>query len=553
MLWLPQLLSCATRPEFKHVISLLGRIAKDYPQALYYTVRTAYLDVKPTVTRGPAASSIKEEPATDTAPTGSKRAQDDEATQSSKRVKVEPGSQTDSIATSSQSSSASSVSSSQSALQQAKGSLSQLSQLLRTRNGTLFTQMESISEELIHRFKPSVLELTLRALDLLLVACLRNASHELDNAADLKEDVSSLHRGMLSMVSASQPADSLHKHKAQLLDDFKDYSILNTVAGLLLLRRWYTTLSAEVEQTPNTARLEDISPLLGYFTPVQNAELFLPSEHLFQRPNSNLTGYHRIERFLPRVDIVRKSRNPDRRIYIRTRSGHVFPFLVQNAHQPHQRSEERLHQLFRIMNDLLDQRKESRKRNLQFHLTRMVPLAQHVRLIHEDSSSVSLEQMFVEHCKAKGTSIHDPIFYSLDKRREFLSQPQKAQPNRDIKKELFEEIRRLQVPATILTDYMKLALPDYASHWVFRTTFTRQLAFASFASRILFLNHGPPNAINVLCNSGNLVYSELYPHYEDSVVASIDRVYFRLTPNLVRFMNKFVNELLLLCRLHLNY
>jgi len=162
-------------------------------------------------------------------------------------------------------------------------------------------------------------------------------------------------------------------------------------------------------------------------------------------------------------------------------------------------------------------------------------MSQHVRLVQDDDSSISLEAIFSEYCNSHGTSVLDPIMFCLKKRFEYKSQPQV--PNRDIRRELFEEVRRAQVPATVLSDFARKALPDFASHWVFRTNFTRQLATISFATRVLFLHHGAPGVINIQFNNGDISYMELYPCFDDGVVASTDRVFFRLTPNLVRFMN----------------
>ena len=170
-----------------------------------------------------------------------------------------------------------------------------------------------------------------------------------------------------------------------------------------------------------------------------------------------------------------------------------------------------------------------------------MPLAQHVRIVHEDAGAVTLEDVYEEYCRRHGCSVNDPIYYSLEKQREYHLQAEVLQSHRDIKKELFEEIRKTMAPATILGDYMLRTLPDYSSHWVARTTFTRQLACLSFASRILFLNHGPPSAITVLKGSGSVSFAELYPCYDEGVVATIDRVYFRLTPNMVRFMTRLVS------------
>ena len=515
------------------MVGLLSRMAREFPQALYHTLRTAHFELKSLLgSRGSSTREIE-----NVTPTGSKRHNEDEGEQSTKRGRHDPDLGSDQ---SHEKSTPTSASTGPSSITLAKAHLSQITQAFRGKYAVMFTLLEAMAEEFIHKFRSSATESALRHVHLLLIATLNNAFQTLSKADVGQEDVTPLIKALVAVMQSAPPHDRLSKHKEKLLTDLREVSQARPIDAVPTLRHWHQTLSAEVEEMPRSLRLDDVSPLLGHLSAIPGADLFLPSEHLFQRNFVNAANYHRIERILPRVDIVHNARSPDRRIYIRTRTGHIFPFLIQNTAlqaipQPHQRSEERLHHLMRLMNDMLEQRKESRRRGLQYQLVRMVPLAQNVRFVHEEQSSVSLHDVFSNFCSERGTDVLDPILFYLAKRREYEQQPQ--QPGRDIGKELFEEIRRTQVPATILTDYIRRVIPDYASYWAFRTNFTRQLSFISFATRILYLNHGAPHTVNFHLASGGVVYSELYPNYEDGVVANFDHVVFRLTPNLVRFMS----------------
>jgi len=89
------------------------------------------------------------------------------------------------------------------------------------------------------------------------------------------------------------------------------------------------------------------------------------------------------------------------------------------------RREERIQQLFRIFNGfvrisqnlieshtffprVLARRKESRNRNLSFHLPVAVPLNPSLRLLANDSSYVTLQQIYDEHCEKMRISREDP-------------------------------------------------------------------------------------------------------------------------------------------------
>lgn len=159
-----------------------------------------------------------------------------------------------------------------------------------------------------------------------------------------------------------------------LAEDFKDPFSVCTLTGIQKLREWHKRLSQDVEMyIPTFQRLDELSSTLGMFSPMQRADFFLPFEHIYQKNFMNATSFQRVERFLPVVNIVHNARSPDRRIRIRTRAGQVLTFLIQHSSipDPSHRSEERFHILFRMMNDLLDQSKESRNRNLQFQIPRV--------------------------------------------------------------------------------------------------------------------------------------------------------------------------------------
>jgi transformation/transcription domain-associated protein len=57
----------------------------------------------------------------------------------------------------------------------------------------------------------------------------------------------------------------------------------------------------------------------------------------------------------------------------------------------------------------LAKRKESRQRNLLFHLPVIVPLAPNVRLVQDGASYVSLQEVYEDHCERRGVSKDAPI------------------------------------------------------------------------------------------------------------------------------------------------
>lgn len=128
----------------------------------------------------------------------------------------------------------------------------------------------------------------------------------------------------------------------------------------------------------------------------------------------------KILRFSPKAELGRGHGHCFRRITMIGSNGSLYTFNVQMPAARHCRREERLTQLFRIMNSVLKRRKEARRRNLQFHVPTAIALAPQLRLVQNDSSYVSLQDVFDDYCQSKGMSREDSIMASLDRLKQLI-------------------------------------------------------------------------------------------------------------------------------------
>src|SRR5689334_2152264 len=64
---------------------------------------------------------------------------------------------------------------------------------------------------------------------------------------------------------------------------------------------------------------------------------------------------------------------------------------------------------------VLEHRKESRKRNLSFHLPLIIPFAPQVRIVQDDPSYCSLQDVYEDHCDNIKISKDEPIIFFINK------------------------------------------------------------------------------------------------------------------------------------------
>ena len=125
--------------------------------------------------------------------------------------------------------------------------------------------------------------------------------------------------------------------------------------------------------------------------------------------------FSRIQRFDPVIGVIRGHSGSHRRVCIVGHEASQHLFIIQHPAAKQCRREERTEQLFRLLNPTLERSPEARKRNLRFHVPTIVPLAPQIRLVQDDRSNISLQQVFETHAKKNGIHKDDPILYFTNK------------------------------------------------------------------------------------------------------------------------------------------
>lgn len=314
------------------------------------------------------------------------------------------------------------------------------------------------------------------------------------------------------------------------------------------LRRWRDKFEQKLDHRQQWAPLESYSHHLSEFKFLKfDDSVEVPGQ--YQQHKDKNTDFVRIERFMPTVELVRGNSICHRRLTIRGHDGSLHPFAVQHPTGGKVRREERIVQLFRIFNQTLAKRKESRRRNLYFHLPIFVPIAPYIRLVQDDSSYVTLQTVYEDYVrKTPGMSRDDPILFVLEKSRAVAEQ-QKTTPRTPdqlavMKTEIFNTIQERWVPNTIALQYFKATYPSFADFWLFRRQFAYQFAATTFMTYIMHMSARYPMKYFISRSTGDIWASDLLPNLNSAraYFFNPEAVPFRLSPNIQTLMGPLAVE-----------
>ena len=337
------------------------------------------------------------------------------------------------------------------------------------------------------------------------------------------------------------------------------------------LRRWRTKFEEKLDRRVCHAPLEAFSPHLSEFRYQKFDEVEVPGQYLQHKDKNQ--DFIRIERFLPNVDLVRSYSTSYRRLKMRGHDGSVHSWAVQHPAARHCRREERILQLFRHLNQTLSRKKESRRRDLQFTLPLMVPLAPHIRIVQEDTSYVTLQAVYEDHCRRMSFSKDEPVLFTLEKLRGVLESKSQVRKNRHgcdgmeshtnkkqqgkaeltppARLEVFNAVQEKWVPPTVALEYFQQIFPQFAEFWLFRRQFSYQMSALTFMTYILYMHNRYPSKLSIARGSGKIWGSELMSFMSASkpFFHNPDPVPFRLTPNLQVLMGPLATEGIFACSL----
>ncbi|KAK4700569.1 transformation/transcription domain-associated protein, partial [Phenoliferia sp. Uapishka_3] len=530
--FIPQLLMTLSSREARYARIILMKIAKTFPQSLFFQLRTMREDLtmqkRQHAQQTARAAAIR---AAEAAAAAEVAGADGDTTMATNEAPGLPGG----LAPGSHPNAANGG-------RYPWEHVDEIMSILKTAFPLLALSMEMIVDQVATRFKPGPDEDIYRLVSALLSDALQQyvirAQHPTDDGL-LAESTTS---------NVARFAENLHPAavKSQFESDFltskptlRDY--------VERLQAWRDRYESLLNKRAKKSNLEIVSHWLVEFQYQKFDEIEVPGQYLKHEDNN--AHYVRISHFANKFDVTRSHGTYFRRLTILGHDGSVHRFAIQVPSVRTSRREERIMQLFRMLNCPLATRKESRKRNLFFHIPIVVPLAPGVRLVENDASVTSLQDIYELYCESKGMQKEEPILTHTEKLR-FLHRQNPPLGRQEIwngRQDIAEEIRTKMVPDDLLKNYMIKTMQSPSELWHIRKQMTLQMASFIFATYVMSMGARVPSRIHISRSSGKMYTSDMLPSIVPNKpeFVNTEAVPFRFTPNLQRFITPIGTEGLL--------
>ncbi|SNX86514.1 related to TRA1 - component of the Ada-Spt transcriptional regulatory complex [Melanopsichium pennsylvanicum] len=580
--FIPQLLQSLSHKEARFARKMLMSIAKTFPQSLYFYLRTTKEDfvamkrqslmaaqraaqqqarqaaaAAAAAQNSGKAAEAGETPGADANATGSP-AKTDGATPANNGDKPATPTAVPGVPTA-----AAAAGATPNTPRQPWEYVDEILNILKTAFPLLTLTMENIAEQIQQRFKPTNEEDIYRLTNALLNDALQQYIQRAVSPNDSGVLPASSQANVIRFAENLPPGPL----KTSFEEDFvKSKPTLRDYVSKL--QRWRDRYETSLDRRPSKQHLEHCSHYLVEFQHQKFDEVEVPGQYL--KLEDNNSDFVKIARFMPVFEMVRSSGMCTRRLTVLSNKGTMHSFAVQLPSGRYCRREERIFQLLRFFNRVLERRKETRKRGLAFHVPLALPLAPQVRLIDHDAGFVSLQDIYERHCEDIGIGKDDPVIAWVEKMRSTwdggvvppvgassssssntltvgagggttASSAQTMRGNVDftnLRMDLMEEISTKYVPDTVLSRYLIRSMPSPSDLYMLRKQFTIQKAASSFVTYCLFVSNRLPNRIHISRSSGQVSMSDVVPTFNPTApqFKSTDPTPFRLSPNLQNFI-----------------
>ncbi|KAF5735955.1 Phosphatidylinositol 3- and 4-kinase family protein with FAT domain isoform 1 [Tripterygium wilfordii] len=413
---------------------------------------------------------------------------------------------------------------------------------LRSKHTNLAGELESLLTEIGSRFVTLPEERLLAVVNALLHRCYKYpTATTAEVPQSLKKELSGVCRACFSADAVNKHVDFVRDYKQDFerdLDPESTATFPSTLSELTeRLKHWKNVLQSNVEDRfPAVLKLEEESRVLRDFHVV---DVEVPGQYF---SDQEITPDHtvKLDRIGADIPIVRRHGSSFRRLTLIGSDGSQRHFIVQTSLTPNARSDERILQLFRVMNQMFDKHKESRRRHICIHTPIIIPVWSQVRMVEDDVMYNTLLEVYENHCARNDREADLPITYFKEQLNQAISGQITPEAVVDLRLQAYNDITKNLVTDNIFSQYMYKTLLSGNHMWAFKKQFAIQLALTSFMSFMLQIGGRSPNKILFAKNTGKIFQTDFHPAYDaNGMIEFNEPVPFRMTRNMQAFFSHF--------------
>lgn len=413
---------------------------------------------------------------------------------------------------------------------------------LRSKHTNLASELEALLTEIGSRFVTLPEERLLAVVNALLHRCYKYpTATTAEVPQSLKKELSGVCKACFSADAVIKHVDFVREYKQDFERDLDPESTATFPATLSelteRLKHWKNVLQSNVEDRfPAILKLEEESRVLRDFHVV---DVEVPGQYF---SDQEIAPDHtvKLDRIGADIPIVRRHGSSFRRLTLIGSDGSQRHFIVQTSLTPNARSDERILQLFRVMNQMFDKHKESRRRHICIHTPIIIPVWSQVRMVEDDLMYSTFLEVYENHCARNDREADLPITFFKEQLNQAISGQISPEAVVDLRLQAYGEITRNLVTDSIFSQYMYKTLLSGNHMWAFKKQFAIQLALSSFMSFMLQIGGRSPNKILFAKNTGKIFQTDFHPAYDaNGMIEFNEPVPFRLTRNMQAFFSHF--------------
>ncbi|KAI9615596.1 hypothetical protein H4Q26_011538 [Puccinia striiformis f. sp. tritici PST-130] len=411
--FIPQLLSCLSAPrEARYAKALLTKIAKSFPQSLFFYLRTTSDELFPQKQRAYNAGHRGGGTVLNNS------TNHDTNSSQNQPASTPQGGPTNTTSNNNQTAAVTLPShpppNNVPPVQLPFEHVDDVMGTLKTQFPLLALSMEMLVDQLYQRFKAPAEEDVYRLISALLQEALAsyiqragNPNDDLQLSEAVKTNLSRFSENLGKMPM--QP----HFHR-----DFVESS-LNLRSYVNKLQEWRIRYEKNIERKLRRSNLENSSHWMIEFQYQKFDDVEIPGQYLKRFEDDNNAHFVRLVRFSTVYGYQRQKEHWFRRLTMIGHDASQHSFVIQMPVPRTGRREERIMQLFRMLNCTLSRRRESRTKNVSFTIPAVIPFATNIRIVESNVSHCTLQDIFESYCQEAGMSRDEPLIAYAERLRSF--------------------------------------------------------------------------------------------------------------------------------------